>query len=476
MANEIVNTTTAYDQEKMLAAQLIDRSMLMLACAGVLDRDAQRHGTGKTAYFVRYQRMNVPLSPLAEGVTPDNSSFSLQQVTVTLDQWGDVITVTDVAQLTTMHPLVQECINLLAENAQRVIDREIQIVWLAGTNVQYGDGSVTARSSITSSMVPTSASIGYATVTMDNNGAPPRGGPNGGVILSTAAGSTAPAGTGVRDGIGTTNNSNLAQGMHWVAIAGPAPLQDIMAEATAFGSWVDVARYNNAQAVYNMEVGIWRGIRWIKSNHIPRFKMLGNTTAAVTTGNSFGTDTPVVTAVDGGGTLTSGTTYYFAVTRKNLLYGFEEDISIRHSMQSAATSNDESFTFDFSAVDDDYAYNLYFGSSDTDAGLKLHTENIVPTDGVITVDSVPTSTTTKPANIATASAPTAVHPIYIHGQRSGTWVGLQDLEMHIPKSGATKDDPLNQRQPIGYKFMGKAMRKDETRMLRWEIASNYPSR
>lgn len=476
MANEIASTTTMTDQEKMLASQLIDRSMLLLACAGVQDRDAQRHGTGKTAYFIRYERMKVPLVPLSEGNTPDNSSFTLSQVTVTLDQWGDLITVTDVAQLTTMHPLVQECINLLAENAQRVIDREIQLVWLAGTNVQYGDASVTARSSITSSMTVTSASIGYAVVTMENNGAPPRNGPNGGVILSTAAGSSDPAGTSVRDGIGSTNSPTIAQGMHYVAICAPAPLQDIMAEATAFGSWADVARYNNAQAIYNMEAGIWRGIRWVKSNHIPRFKMLGNTTAAVVSTNAFGTDTPVVTAVDGGGTLLSSTVYYFAVTRKNLLFGFEEDISVRHSMTSTATGDNESFTFDFSACSQDYAYNLYFGSANTDAGLKLYSENILPTDGTITVTEVSTSSTTKPANIATSSAPTAVHPIYIHGQRSTTWVGLQDLELFVVKSGASKSDPLNQRTPISYKFMGKSMIKDQLRLLRWEVASNFPAR
>jgi hypothetical protein len=44
---------------------------------------------------------------------------------------------------------VEQVLELLSDNAQRVIDREVQIVWLSGTNIIYGDGSVSARSSIT---------------------------------------------------------------------------------------------------------------------------------------------------------------------------------------------------------------------------------------------------------------------------------------------------------------------------------------
>src|ERR1700676_5575129 len=121
MANEVLASVTASDQEKFLAAKLIARAYLKLVALSLCDRVQQTEGTGLTAFFVRYQRMNVPLQTLSEGVDPVNNSVSVQQFSVSLDQWGDVVTLTDVAQLTTKHPLIQQVTELLADSAQRVI-------------------------------------------------------------------------------------------------------------------------------------------------------------------------------------------------------------------------------------------------------------------------------------------------------------------------------------------------------------------
>src|SRR3990172_3326310 len=137
-AATVSSTTTSSDQEKFLAAKLIARSHQKLIAASVCDKISMPQGAGLTANFVRYKRMNVPLVALTEGTDPTASAFTIATVTVTLDQWGDVIIITDVAQLTGKHPLVQQCIELLSDNAARVMDREVQLVWLAGTNVQFG--------------------------------------------------------------------------------------------------------------------------------------------------------------------------------------------------------------------------------------------------------------------------------------------------------------------------------------------------
>src|SRR5690242_10680194 len=125
MANEITNTTITSDQRKFLAAKLIARSQNKLVAASLCEKVAQPEGTGLTAYFVRYNRMYLPFATLTEGTSPSNSTFDLTSYSVTLDQWGDVITLTDVSKLTAAHPLVQQALDLLADNAQRVIDREV---------------------------------------------------------------------------------------------------------------------------------------------------------------------------------------------------------------------------------------------------------------------------------------------------------------------------------------------------------------
>jgi N4-gp56 family major capsid protein len=449
MANEITNTVVTKDQEKFLSAQLLANAHQRLVAHGLLDKEKQPNGTGLTAYFVRYKRMNVPVVSLSEGTDPTNSTFELEEVTVTLDQWGDYLILTDVAQLTAKHPLMQRAMALLADNAQRVMDREVQIVWLAGTNVQYGDASVTSRSAVTSSMKVTDAVIHKARITLGNNGAQP----HGGRVVEQEVKSAAAAGP--------------FQNRKYVAICG----LEVEADIQGATNFVAVAQYQNAKVIYNAEVGEYLGVRWVVTNFIAKFAMLGNTTAAVVSGASAGITGMTITAVDGGGSLTSATTYYFKITRKNLLRGFEEDISIEHTMASAATGNNESFTFAFPSTSG-YVYNLYFGSATGDSNLKLHSQNNAA-GTTATVTSVPASTTTAPANVKTDGTVSAIHPVYIIGAEACGWVGLQNLQVKVSGDQTTTDNPLGLRKTVGYKFMGKTVIKNQSFMIRLEVASAY---
>lgn len=476
MSASIFASTTVNDRELYLHDKLISRAMVRILCASVMENINLPEGVGLTANFVRYNRMNLPTSTLSEGVAPSNSSFTLTLVQVTLDQWGDMVTITDVSQLTTKHPLVDQATQLLADNAQRVIDREIQLVWLAGTNVQYGDGSVTSRPTITSALKMSDAVLHKARITHINNGTPPRGGPSGGIILGTADGGGAKPGEGFKTGVGS-NSGTINQGQHYVAICGPEVWADIMAAGTSLGTVASVAMYANQKQLYNGEEGTWLGTRFVISNFIPKFQLLGNTTAAVSSTNAFGTDTPIVTAVNGGGSLTSATTYFYKVTRKKLDRGFEEYISIAHSTASAATGNNESFTFDFSGLTAGYVYNLYFdtqsgGGSGADSQLGLVQANIA-VGTTVTVTDVATGSA-PPASVPVSPSTLNVYPVYIVGEDFGSWVGLQKLRVMV--SGDTPTiggNELLQLKSIGYKFLGKAVIKDQLRILRVEVTSAY---
>lgn len=449
----VTNTTITSDQRKYLHAKLLRNAYLKLVCRDICEKVTMPQGMGLTATFVRYQRMNVPQATITEGIDPTNSSISIGTVTVTLDQWGDVLIVSDIALLTAAHPLTTQILKLLADNAARVMDREVQIVWLAGTNVMYGDGSVASRAAITTAMKISDTVIAKAWVSLEDGGAVPRGGPSGDYTEG-----------------GESSGSTVAGASAYIAVAGPQVLADIRA-STALGGWLDVAMYNEPKRIYNMEVGRWMGIRWIVTNFIPKFTMLGNTTAAVASGNDFGTGTtPVVTAVDGGGSLTSATTYWFKVTRKSKTRGFEEDISMRHSMASTATANNESFSFDFTGLSTSYVYNLYFGTADADASVFLASSNI-ESGATVVVTAVP-SGVNPPGNVNTTGTPT-VHPVYIHGADSCAWVGLQNLRVYTSEDKATTDNPLGLRKTFGYKFMAKTVILNQLFMLRLEVASGF---
>jgi N4-gp56 family major capsid protein len=447
----IQNSTLTKDQEKFLSAQLLANAHQRLVAKGILDEEKQPNGTGTTAYFVRYKRMYVPVAALTEGTDPSSSTFELEEVTVSLDQWGDFLTITDVAQLTAKHPVMQRAMALLADNAQRVMDREVQIVWLAGTNVQYGDASVTSRSAITSGMKVTDAVIQKARITLGNNGAQP----HGGKVVEQEVKSAASAGA--------------FHNRKFVAICG----LEVEADIAAATNFVAVAQYQNAKAIYNAEVGEYLGVRWVATNFIARFTLLGNATTAVVSGaaSSAGISGMVITAVDGGGSLTSATTYYFKITRKDLTRGFEEAISIEHTMSSAATGNNESFTFALPSTAG-YVYNVYFGSATGDSNLKLAAQNQAA-GATVTVTSVPTSTTTAPANILSNGTVSVIHPVYVIGAEATGWVGLQNLSVKVSTDQTTTDNPLGLRKTVGYKFMGKTVIKNQSFMMRLEVASAY---
>jgi hypothetical protein len=304
--------------------------------------------------------------------------------------------------------------------------------------------------------------IHRAVVTLSEGGAKPRG-QAGSESLRVSSANAA---------------KSLRGGGTYVGVASPSVIHDIMQAGTSHGTWAAVAQYANAQALYNAEAGTWLGIRWVETNHIPKLQRLGNDTAAVTSTNAFGADTPVVTAVNGGGSLKSGATYFYKVTRKDKLRGFEEFISIAHSTAAEATSDNESFTFNFSSLTAGYVYNLYFdsvvdGGTGTDATMKLVEENIEVGE-TITVTTEPTTGANPPDNTGFESgAGVDVHPVYIHGADSCNWVGLQDLRVYMTKDESTIGNVLRLKRAIGYKFLGKAMIRNQNFMLRLEVASNF---
>ncbi len=462
MAGEITSSTTSTDQEKFVASELIKRSYLKLVAASVCDKVKQKKGTGKTAYFIRYKRMYVPVTTLTEGTDPANSSISIDNVTCTLDQWGDIITITDVAELTTLHPLMQQALELLSDNAYRVIDREVQIVWFTGTNVQYGDSSVSSRSTITAAMKVSDTIIHRARVTMTDAGVPPRFGPSRSNAQAVQQANASPGG--------------INGGNHYLAICGPQVMADVMQAGTSLGTWASAMVYQGKVNLYNAEVGTWLGCRWVETNFIPKITLLGNTTVGVSSTGSGGITGLVVTAVDGGGSLNSSTTFFWKVTRKDLLRGFEEAISIAHSTASTATSNNESFTFALPSTAG-YVYNVYFdtvatGGTGTDATLGLVASNQAAGTTVTVTNVGSASNGTAPANVNTTGTPT-IHPIYFFGAEACSWVGLQDLQVMMTKDESYIGNVLKLKRAIGYKFMAKTVIKDQDRLLRVEVAASY---
>lgn len=86
----------------------------------------------------------IPLAttPLVEGVTPTGRSLANQDYTVTLQQYGDYVTITDVILDTHEDRVLQQTTEVLGEQAAQTIETTRYNVLKAGTNVFWSNGGV----------------------------------------------------------------------------------------------------------------------------------------------------------------------------------------------------------------------------------------------------------------------------------------------------------------------------------------------
>lgn len=90
-------------------------------------------------------------TPLTEGVTPEGRTLANQDYTVTLQQYGDYITITDVIQDTHTDNVLAEATDILGENAAETVETLRFNVLKAGTNVFYAN-QVAGRVNVTTAI------------------------------------------------------------------------------------------------------------------------------------------------------------------------------------------------------------------------------------------------------------------------------------------------------------------------------------
>lgn len=129
-----------------------DRKLLSRALPAVVhNRAAQRRPlamrSGKVMAFRRMESLGIDTAPLIEGRPPTGEQLTYTDLNVTIQQWGNYVPMTDLVEITTDHPVLNETNKLLAEQSARVIDSLLRDVAVATTNKFYG-GNAANRASI----------------------------------------------------------------------------------------------------------------------------------------------------------------------------------------------------------------------------------------------------------------------------------------------------------------------------------------
>ncbi len=96
--------------------------------------------------FRRYESLPLATTPLQEGVTPVSKKLTATDVTMTLQQYGDLVEITDVIADTHEDPVFQEAQNVTGEQAAKTVETLRYGVLKACANRFYANG--TARSDV----------------------------------------------------------------------------------------------------------------------------------------------------------------------------------------------------------------------------------------------------------------------------------------------------------------------------------------
>lgn len=138
---DISPRTAAYVVKEML-----ERGLPLLTLEKFMQAKPIPANNTKSIVFRRYNSLALATTPLTEGVTPASKQLTKTDVTATLEQYGDLVEITDVIYDTHEDPVLREATAILGEQAAETVETIRFNILKAGTNKFYANG--TARSAV----------------------------------------------------------------------------------------------------------------------------------------------------------------------------------------------------------------------------------------------------------------------------------------------------------------------------------------
>ena len=422
MAVTNVSSSFSADIQNYIAEKTLPNVMRQLIAYQFGDKLTLPKNMGVTYTATRYVRLPLPFAPLAEGVPPLGEAMTIQQVSAIAQQWGDTVTVTDVADMTIKHPLFQQAIELVALQIAETLERNTFNNLLAGTQINYVN-TRGSRAAVQAGDVLNPTEVNRASALLMTIGSPMFNGP-------TATDEKVVAGRP------TTASKDPRSMPHYVAILHPFVAQDMRTNSTVVTAW----SYSDINRLYNAELGEWGGVRFTQSNMVPYF------TGVATVGGTAGTAGSLAT-----------NTYYVQVTGSQAATGYEQRV---HQVSSGISVTGPTGSVSLTTPNlPGYLFNAYIGITTSPVNLALSSAG--PTSGSLAGQAVQIAPNTAIVltGIGAARVPPAapttgitVYPTFIFGAHAYGQVTLDDPKFTYLKQ-ADKSDPLNQLRVVGWKTM-----------------------
>jgi N4-gp56 family major capsid protein len=132
-------------------------------------RDIPRKAGTTVIKFRRYGNLTAATTALSEGITPAGSALSITDITATVLQYGDFITVTDVLDYSSQDPILMEAAEILGDQMGDTIDQLTRDILAAGTNKYFAGSGHTLRVQVAAGEIITDALIKKVVRLLKNN-------------------------------------------------------------------------------------------------------------------------------------------------------------------------------------------------------------------------------------------------------------------------------------------------------------------
>jgi len=402
-------------------------------------------GRGTTYTATRYNRVPLPFAPLSEGVPPVGQTMTIGQVSATAQQWGDKVTITDVAELTIKHPLFKKATELVALQLAETLERNTFNNLMAGTQINYVN-SRGSRALLVAGDVLNPHEVTRATAILETLGAPRYMGDE-----MTDTRLEADAG-------GSKASSNPRAMPHFTSVMHTLVVADMRENNTISTAWT----YSDLNRLYNYELGEWAGIRFTRSNMVPTFTGLASTGATYTPGSS--------------GSLASGS-YFVQVTGSDTQNQYESQI-LQVSAAQVVVGPNGSITVTTPSTAG-FTWNIYVGLTNPPTTLGLTTSGPVTGPFAGQAVQLASSSSVVITGLGTAQTPPAapgtgvtVYPTFIFGRGAYGQVVLDNAKFTYLKD-ADKFDVLNQLRVVGWKVFYGTLIENQQFFMRIESTSAF---
>ena len=189
-------------------------------------RDLQT-APGGAIKFTKYSSIEKG-GKLTEGVNMNEKAMSNSEVTITVEEYGNAVKVHEKAIQLSMHNELEEASISLANDMALVLDEALRDTALETTNQVYGGGKTSASALATND--------GFTTQTIKD----------------------------VAEALATNNSPKLA-GQYYICVAHPHQLRQLRDDP----NWVNAHSYVGVDNIYQGEVGMYEGVRFIETTQMP---------------------------------------------------------------------------------------------------------------------------------------------------------------------------------------------------------------